>query len=428
MVLKQLLSHLKRNSLEETFQSAYRAHHSTETALVRVVNDLLHVIDQGHCTLLNLLDLSSAFDTINHSLLLNRLKTTFGISGTALSWFQSYLSNRKQIVVIDGFKSEQIPLECGVPQGSVLGPVLFVLYVYPLSKVIRSFSVSYHQYADDTQFFGTETTKELADVKATCVKCILGVRDWMRRNRLRLNDDKTEVMYVGNKKFTSDTHLTIGDTSIQIVDKVRNLGTFLDSGLSMDHHIDTMIKSLYCQLKRISSIRQFLSGGATRKLVVSLLFSKLDYCNALLFGVSEHKLRRLQTVQNSAARLIFRRQRFVSATPLLRRLHWLPVHIRVKFKACVLVYRCLENTAPPYLTELLKKYSTSRALRSSSDSTRLAVPRIRTNAGARTFSHYGAYVWNTIPQSIRESKSLCVFKKSLKTFLFESFYDCCGRD
>ena len=418
IVLKQLLSHLKSNSLEETFQSAYREHHSTETALVRVVNDLLKVIDQGTCSLLSLLDLSSAFDTIDHDLLLKRLKTTYGISGTTLKWFESYLRDRRQIIAIENFRSSEFRLECGVPQGSVLGPVLFVLYVGPLSGVIRSFGLSYHQYADDTQLFGTECTKDVRAIATASEKCILGVRDWMCRNRLKLNDDKTEVMYVGNKKFKSEAVLRSGETSIDIVDSVRNLGVFLDSNLSMDHQIDNLVRTLSWQLKKIGSIRQFVSEEVTKKLVVSLVFSKLDYCNALLFGVPQNRLKRLQIVQNNAARLVFRRRKCDSVTPLLRRLHWLPVEKRIAFKACVLVYRCLEKSAPPYLSHLLNQYAIPRSLRSSSDRTRLAVPRIRSKSGMRSFSHFGPSTWNTIPQSIRESKSLSVFKKSLKTFLF----------
>ena len=132
-------------------------------------------------------------------------------------------------------------------------------------------------------------------------------------------------------------------------------------------------------------------------MVVSLMFSKLDYCNALLFGASQKQIKRLQIVQNSAARLVFMKRRSDSVTPLLRELHWLPVEMRIKFKACVLVYRCLEGTAPPYLSELIQPYSMPRMLRSSRDKSKLFVPRVRSRAGMRSFSHFGPSVWNAIP-------------------------------
>ena len=418
LVLKQLLLHLETNSLKEPFQSAYREHHSTETALVRVMNDLLNVIDQGSCSLLTLLDLSSAFDTIDHALLLNRLESIFGISGTALSWFSSYLANRRQTVVVENHVSEEFILDCGVPQGSVLGPVLFVLYVGPLSTVIRGFGLSYHQYADDTQLYGTESAKRVDDVLSNTERCVLGAGDWMSRNRLKLNGDKTEVMFVGNKKYKSESVLRVGETNIQIVESVKNLGVFFDSALSMELQINNLVKAMNFQLRKISSIRQYISEDVTKTLIVSLVLSRLDYCNALLSGVPQTKLKRLQVVQNNAARLIFRRRRRESAAPLLRELHWLPVERRIVFKTCVLVYRCLEKTAPSYLSNLLKFYSVPRSLRSSNDPTRLDVPRIRTRSGMRSFSHFGPSAWNAIPQSIRESTSLTVFRKRLKTFLF----------
>ena len=130
-------SHIKNNDLQECFQSAYRANHSTETALVRIANDLLQVIDKGKSTVLSLLDLSAAFDTLDHDILLKRLETTFGISGTAIKWFSSYLSERKQIVSIDDVSSTERGITYGVPQGSVLGAVLFVLYTYPVAEIVK---------------------------------------------------------------------------------------------------------------------------------------------------------------------------------------------------------------------------------------------------------------------------------------------------
>ena len=148
------------------------------------------------------------------------------------------------------------------------------------------------------------------------------------------------------------------------------------------------------------------------------MFSKLDYCNSLLFGIPHTKLRRLQVLQNHAARLIFKRSKRENVSQLLKELHWLPIENRIKFKAAVLVFRCLEGTAPTYLCELIKKYEPVRSLRSSTDKTILNVPRTNTNNGCRSFSYFGPKVWNDLPQGVRSAKSLDIFKKSLKTHLF----------
>ena len=144
LVLSQLSDHLSANNLYNRFQSAYRPRHSTETALLKTVNDLLLALDDGNVSLLALLDLSTAFDTTDHGILLHRLHHDFGTQGTALDWFSSYLTNRTQYVSIHCYTSEPAPISFGVPQGSVLGPVLFVLYTAPLSTLIEKHSVLHH--------------------------------------------------------------------------------------------------------------------------------------------------------------------------------------------------------------------------------------------------------------------------------------------
>ena len=144
--LKQFMEHLDRNDLSEMYQSAYKALHSTETALLKVSSDILEKLDNKNVCVMSLLDLSAAFDTIDHEILLKRLEITYGISGTVLLWFRSYLTGRVQSVKIGTAKSKQTPLTFGVPQGSVLRPVLFMLYVQPIVAIFMKHSISYHIY------------------------------------------------------------------------------------------------------------------------------------------------------------------------------------------------------------------------------------------------------------------------------------------
>ena len=191
----------------------------------------------GKISLFTLLDLSAAFDTIDHSILLERLQHSFGITNSAHSWFLSYLSNRKQSVVVDGVSSDPVGLTCGVPQGSVLGPILFTLYTSTLSNIIQSHNINHHFYADDTQLQDKDKPDNVHSLLTRTADCFDDVKNWMTANKLKLNDDKTEAMLVGTRQKLSQLPpsllLQLDNTSIPISDSVKNLGVILDSSLIM---------------------------------------------------------------------------------------------------------------------------------------------------------------------------------------------------
>jgi len=196
VVASQLCDFLHHNSLFEEFQSGFRKHHSTETVLVKITNDLLMASDEGLLSVLVLLDLSAAFDTIYHDILLQRLDQSIGISGTALSWFKSYLSDRSQFVFVNNEASITTNVSHGVPQGSVLGPILFTLNMLPLGNIIRKHSIKFNCYADDTQLYLSikpEESNQLAKIQA----CLKDIKTWMTCNFLMLYSDKTEVILLG---------------------------------------------------------------------------------------------------------------------------------------------------------------------------------------------------------------------------------------
>ena len=199
IILKRLLQHLENNNLNEIYQSAYKKFHSTETALIKVFNDLACSLDQKNVVLQSLLDLSAAFDTLDHDIMLNRLELSFGIKGTALAWFKSYLEFRKQSVQVGSASSDPAILKFGVPQGSVLGPILFTLYTTPLSNIFNTYDISYHLYADDSQLYKGSQLNDLCRIKEQNEQCIEDVKIWMDSNKLKLNNDKTELIIFKNR-------------------------------------------------------------------------------------------------------------------------------------------------------------------------------------------------------------------------------------
>ena len=285
IVLKQFLQHLQSHGLLEPFQSAYRKCHSTKTALLRVVNDLLQASDSGCVSILSLLDLSAVFDTTDHNILITRLRCFFGCSGAVLDWFISYLSCRTQSVFV-GHEATPCVLKCGVPQGSVLGPLLFTLYTHPLSTVICQSGLSYHFFADDSQLHKPSVPSDFPVIVCCLKDCIEDVAEWMDDRKLKMNDDKTELMAIGTRSKLSQVIPNLAPMSMSGCDMpfsqtVRNLGLYLDEMLSMDAHIKYLYRILFCQLRRIRKIRSFLSTDAANKLAVSLILSRLDYCDSL---------------------------------------------------------------------------------------------------------------------------------------------------
>ena len=264
VVCIQLVEHLKTNNLYEIFQSAYRQLHSTETALLRVQNDLLQAVDYEGGANLVLLDLSAAFDTIDHQKLLNLLDKSFGIRGVAFKWFESYLKDRTQTVQIGSCTFTPVTLKYGVPQGSVLGPILFTMYTTPLGNIIRKHGLNFHLYADDTQLCisfqpGVPVSKETA---ISCLEAsIKDIKIWMTNNLLKLDDDKTELIVITTHSNTSQNQnigMNIGDSLITpSSEPPRNLGVLFDSTCSLNDHVSKTCKSINYNLYSIGKIRKY---------------------------------------------------------------------------------------------------------------------------------------------------------------------------
>ena len=424
LIDKRIRDHIKICNADELLQSGYKKFCSTETALLKVTNDLRRAADKGKVTILLMLDLSAAFDTLDHSILLNRLRTYLGISGSALSWFQSYLSSRSQTVFVNGKKSSVSHAKYGVPQGSVLGPLLFQIYLLPLGILLRQLGFSFHCYADDTQIYLTFTLNSMPRQIQLLRDGYAIINSFLSSNFLKLNPDKSEVILIGTPDLVSQCKSTtpsinLGNVDINFSENVKNLGVLFDESLGFRNHIKSVSKKSFLILRNFRSIRNHFSKAGFETLMHAFVTTRVDYCNALYTGLPSISLRPLQLVQNYAARLILKKNRFSRATPLLIELHWLPISKRIDFKILLITYKCNNNLAPEYLTSLLKPLDNNRDLRSSDDPTLLDYDRTElVSMGDRAFSVYAPKLWNSVPREIREAPSVSIFKSRLKTYLF----------
>ena len=349
-VFDQVHAHLSEHDLYPLLQSAYRRGHSTETALLKIYNDMLMAMNRQEVVLLVLLDLSAAFDTVEHSVLLSRLSTSFGIRGRALEWFASYLSGRSQRVSLSGKCAESLQLNQGVPHGSCLGPLLFTLYA---SRHLPSVNA----YADDTQLYlalkpGCASSTE--DAAAAMEGCINEIRAWMLCDKLKINDDKTEFVIIGTRQQLSKVHVdsfAVGDAQVSLVQSVKNLGTSIDSNMSLQVNINNICKATYYYITNVRRIRKYLSNQATQTLCHALIIGRIDYCNSILYGLPAKQIAKLQRLQNSAARLIFKIPRFYHISPILCTLLWLPAELRIHFKIVIITFKAIHGQAPVYLQD-----------------------------------------------------------------------------
>ncbi len=340
---EQLTAFLDNNGIYDKFQSGFCKNHSTETALLKVTNDILVAADSGECTFLVLLDLSAAFDSVDHDIWINRLHNLAGLSGAVLKWFTSYLSGRSFSVYANQVMSDITEMSCGVPQGSVLGPILFLLYRFPLGQLIRQVSnVSYHFYADDIQLYCSFKMSEF-DKLTSLLTCLNSIKEWLNNNYLQFNSEKTEILIIAPECSVPSIKQHIGSLGSSVKHNLRNLGVVLDSAMSLEHHSKQLIRNCFFQLRIISKIRSIVSRPELEMIVHAFISSRLNYCNSLFTCLNKKVLERLQTVQNAAARLLTHTRKRAHITSVLASLHWLLVPFRIHFKILVLTFRALHG-------------------------------------------------------------------------------------
>ena len=316
------MDHAYKTGNLERLQSAYRSNHSTETALLKIKADILDNMDNQCVTGILLLDLSATFDTVSKNLLLNRLFYRFGVCDQALGWMESYLSDHTQKVKIGNTESTPAVLTQGIPQASVLGPILYTLFTSPVGDLCKEHGIDYHGYADDTQNYHSFAPNVPGD-QQKCINilesCVSDIRIWMHTNQLKLNDDKTEFILIGTTqqlaKVSRDIAIRVGLDLIPATESAKNLGYHLDSTLNNITHINKLCSSLSLTIRRIRKIRPNINEETTRTLVQALITSQLDYCNSLLVGTPDYILHKLQCIQNSAARLVFNKKWVYHITP-----------------------------------------------------------------------------------------------------------------
>lgn len=418
LVARRLCDFLMKNGILDPKQSAYRCNFSCETALTYVCDYTRAAMDNGRVTILVLLDLSAAFDCVDHRLLLAQLKS-IGVHGNALNWFSLYLSQRQQSVLLDSTISPPLPLNMGVPQGSVLGPILFSIYLLGINKIMTESQIDYVIYADDIQIFSSASPDDLQQTLQRIEQCVSNIRLWLASKRLILNEKKSEFIILGQPRALdkcSTDSLTIAQCKIITSSKVKSLGVLLDQSLTMECQVNKIRSAAFYQLRLISRIRRSLNNHLTLLLVRAFVLSHLDFCATLLIGMSSKPAAKLQTLINGAIRLIFCLKKRANVTSHCQQIAVLPIHKHIEYRVLCLLHSILTSKEPDYLYSKFSMYEPTRSLRSSNQHL-LAVPKTLTKHGDNCFYVFAAKKWNSLPNSLRCIVNHSNFIASLKEHL-----------
>ena len=421
-VASQLSKHLQ--PLLSPYQSAFRVGHSVESALTDVSSDIFKLLDQGNNIFMILLDLSAAFDTIDHALLIDILHSRFNVDGIALRWLASYLEDRSFRVQIAGSLSEPFPLKVGVPQGSILGPILFNCVMTKLADILTQHNVRFHIYADDTQiWFPFSCMSEENTVRANITSIFAIIENFMLSHHLKLNPSKTVFLPISRKCSSFSALSLTSDCQIPPSPSARNLGIIFDAQMTFNSYINELRRSCFHHIRNIQTLKPFIPSDHLVSLVLAVVVSRLDFCNSVLSALNTTQIKRIQSIQNACARLVTGTNIRHSITPCLRSLHWLPIKFRITYKLAVIGHKVVHDALTPlYLREALVIKSHQRFTRSSLGITFHPHNFKLVSVGAKSPYHNIGKVWNQLPVELRGITTSKTFKTRLKTHFFNLAY------
>ena len=412
----QLLDYLESNKMLTNAQHGFRQNLSTETALLTVTNSLYENIEKKKISLLILLDLSKAFDSVSHPILLNKMSMLKIDS----FWFENYLKNRFQSVRLGSIFSSPIEIRFGVPQGSILGPLLFIILINDILEHIHNCLLV--GYADDTQLLLEGDPDNIDDLISRGKRVFMEAKKYFNTNGLLLNENKTQFILFGTRqnlsKIPNNIEMKFGNISIKQSEKVKNLGVYMDSCLTFNYHIDELLKKVTGTLIFLNRVWDRFQPECRVMAVQALILSVLNYCLPVWGSTSKTQINRAQKVLNFAARIaIGGVRKYDHVSPIFEKLKWLKIKTRFMYSICLLIFKSINNIIPEWVFSL----STIRENRENRVNTRhqnnLFIPRVTTDTGARNIMILGPKLWNQLPHNITNCQSINLFKSRLMQYL-----------
>ena len=423
-VHKHVYSFLSEYNLINQHQSGFRPFHSTETSLTDMIDTWLNNMNSGKMTGVAFVDLRKAFDTVNHEILLNKLYE-IGATDITVKWFRSYLTKRTQKVSFNGSLSNALPVNTGVPQGSILGPLLFIIFINNMCNVIRYGDIS--MYADDTTLSvcgnnADDISKKLKlDLEALVI--------WLRNNKLFLNTDKTKTMLVGtgaklNHVQCDNFSIKIEDCELENVNKYKCLGVLVDNELNWHKHVNNIIQKVFCKMALLRRVKPYLDVNTLNVLYKALVQPHFDYCSVAWYGRFKEDCGKLHVIQKRCARIILSADYYTPSESMFNELHWERLSDRNQYFKALMMYKSLHNLAPKYLTRKFKYVSDIHNCNTRQAAAgQLALPPLThgndIECFKNSFSYSGVKLWNSVDPTVRNAQDVNSFKNMYKSHYFK---------
>lgn len=417
VVQDQLTEFINSNKLLHENQSGFRENHSCETALQKIINDFKYSVDKGEVIVTVFLDLKRAFEVVNRELLLKKLYQYFGIADTAYEWFKSYLYGRSQQTKINNIKSEKLFNNNGVPQGSVLGPMLFTLFINDIF-LIDSEECKIHLFADDTIIYLSGS--DIKEVVYKINRTLETIHEWFTMNGLMINAKKSKYMIIGSNKYLNqsnhNTYVKYNGEHLEKVLTIKYLGIIIDSKLTFNDHINYICNKISKKLGFAYRVSKHLTLYTRKTIYNTIIKPHFEYCSSILYMCNDTSISKLQLLQNRCMRFILKCNRYTSINTMQCTLNWFSVKENIKYRTLIFLYKLHNNLLPTYLSANLQ-YRGDIHDYNTRQRTHIHINLSNLMKTKSSIYDKGAAEFNKLPVSIKQAKNVFQFKKHLYKFM-----------